>query len=298
MKGRKMELYQLQSFIAVASAGSLSRAAEIRNISLPGISKHIKMLEESVGHALFTRSAKGMELTEKGKLVLGYARRIHHDVECLRALSVQTEPIRVGLNVSPEFLELSLLKKLIESHHVGRNVSLTNLNTDQLLDKLGRKELELCLAFGEIPDGLEKLLIREVTMPLMIPCSWQRNIDDLAAECWIINTENCPFRNPLQQFWKVEDISPKTTIQAQDLSRKEIVAQGMGIGFLEPQDCLNLIRTGQARRHEFHEITVSLSVVYLDRSCQSLAELLQEYINMKYEEVELLLHQSDEVQCQ
>lgn len=43
-----MELYQLQSFIAVAQTGSLSKAAVARNISLSGISKHIKMLEEDI----------------------------------------------------------------------------------------------------------------------------------------------------------------------------------------------------------------------------------------------------------
>lgn len=43
-----MELYQLQSFITVAQTGSLSKAAVARNISLSGISKHIKMLEEEI----------------------------------------------------------------------------------------------------------------------------------------------------------------------------------------------------------------------------------------------------------
>jgi DNA-binding transcriptional LysR family regulator len=288
-----MELYQIQSFIAVANAGSLSRAAEIRNISLPGISKHIKMLEESLGHCLFTRTAKGMELTEKGEQVLEHARLIQQHVDSLTALSSQAEPIRVGLNVSPEFLQLSRLKKLVEDHYPGRNILLTNLNSDQLLDKLQRKELDLCLAFGEVATGFQKLFIHDVSMPLMVPTSRLAEIDDLGSECWIINTENCPFRIPLEQFWQSLNIMPTSTIQSQDLSRKEIVAQGMGVGFLEPHDGLYLIRTGQAKRLESHQLTVRLSVVYLDNIFQNLAELLREYISLRYVAIEPLLLQED-----
>lgn len=277
-----MELYHLKSFIAVANTGSLSRAAVVRNISLPGISKHIKMLEAQIGYPLFTRSAKGMELTDKGQQVLTYAERIQNEVDALTALTKQASPIRIGLNISPDFIQLFQLKKLLEQHHPKNEIVLTNHNSGMLLERLKQGELDLCLAYGQVPDRFQKLLICEVQMPLMIPVHLQHEAD-LSRECWIINTTDCPFKGPLEKFWHTQGMQPQSTILAQDLSRKELVAQGLGIGFLEPQDGLSLIKTKQARQHGQYFLTISLWVVFLDPSFQPDAERLQSYVRMKYD---------------
>lgn len=282
-----MELYQLQSFIAVAQTGSLSKAAVARNISLSGISKHIKMLEEDVCFPLFTRNVKGMELTEKGRLVLMHAKKIQQAIDCLHALSKQAPPIRIGLNISPDFIELFHLKKLLEQHRPNNETVLTNNNSGVLLNQLVNGELDLCLAFGEVPDRMQKLLIRNVQMPLMIPAKLPGDSLQLSRECWIINTAGCPFKGPLEEFWRVRDIQPQSTILAQDLSRKEMVAQGLGIGFLEPQDGLTLTKMGLARRHRAHFLQISLWVVFLDSSFRLVAELIQQYIQMRYDNLDL-----------
>lgn len=282
-----MELYQLQSFLAVAQTGSLSKAAVARNISLSGISKHIKMLEEEIRSPLFTRNAKGMALTEKGRTVLTHARKIQQTVDCLNALSKQAPPIRIGLNISPDFIELFHLKKLLEQHRPNIETVLTNNNSGILLDQLASGELDLCLAFGEIPGSMHKLLIRNVQMPLMIPAKLAGESLQLSRECWVINTAGCPFKSPLEKFWRVHGIQPQSTIPAQDLSRKEIVAQGLGIGFLEPQDGLSLMKMGLARKHRSHYLEISLWVVFLDNGFRLVAELLQKYLRMRYDNLDL-----------
>jgi DNA-binding transcriptional LysR family regulator len=283
-----MELYQLQSFIAVARTGSLSKAAVARNISLSGISKHIKMLEEEMRFPLFTRNAKGMELTEKGRLALSHARKIQQTVDCLDALAKQAPPIRIGVNISPDFIELFDLKKLLEQHRPNNDPVLTNNNSGVLLDQLANGELDLCLAFGEVPDRMHKLLIRKVQMPLMIPAKLAGDSLHLSRECWVINTAGCPFKSPLEEFWRAHDIQPQSTILAQDLSRKEIVAQGLGIGFLEPQDGLALTKKGLAGKHLSHFLEIDLWVVFLDNGFRLVAELLQNYLRMRYDNLDLM----------
>lgn len=278
-----MEFYQLKSFLAVARSGSLSRAAITRNISLPGISKHIKMLEGHFGYPLFTRTPKGMELTDNGQQVLHYAERIQHEVDNLTALSRKSRPVRIGLNIAPEFVELFHLKKLLEQHHPDNEISLTTQNSGILLENLGKDELDLCLAFGRIPSHFQKLLICRVQMPLMVPASLESSLSDLSRECWIINAAGCPFKEPLEEFWREHGIQPQSAILAQDLSRKELVAQGLGIGFLEPQDGLALIRKGQARRHGEYFLEVPLWVVYLGPAFCADAVRLQNYVRMRYE---------------
>lgn len=57
----------LRYFVAVADAGSVTRAAEELYVSQPALTKQIKQLETLLGAPLFTRSRAGMTLTEPGR---------------------------------------------------------------------------------------------------------------------------------------------------------------------------------------------------------------------------------------
>lgn len=59
-----LELYKV--FYTVAKCGSLSKAAEELYISQPAVSQAIKQLESQMGGKLFTRTHKGMLLSETG----------------------------------------------------------------------------------------------------------------------------------------------------------------------------------------------------------------------------------------
>ena len=278
-----MELYQLKSFLAVVRHGSLSRAAVSRHISLPGISKHIKMPEEEFGFPLFTRSPRGMVLTGDGQRVLRHAEQIQQEVDGLSALARRAPAIRVGLNIAPDFLELYQLQQLLVRHHPDSDITLTNQNSGTLLAGLDKGELDLCLAFGPVPPHLHTLPIHRVEMVLMVPAAQPMNLSDLSSQCWIVNTAGCPFKEPLEDFWRSHGITPRATLLAQDLSRRELVAQGLGIGFLEPQDGLALIDKGLGRRLGSFVIKIPLSVVYRNPAFQAEAGLLRHYVQERYE---------------
>lgn len=278
-----MELYQLKSFLAVVRTGSLSRAAVCRNISLPGISKHIKTLEELFGCRLFVRTPKGMDLTEKGRQVLPYAERIQREADNLAALARQAQPLRIGLNIVPEFIDMLQLKRLFERRHPDHDITLTNHNSGVLLESLSKSELDICLAFGRVPEQFPRLLIRNVRMVLMVPTTLPDSLTDLSRACWIVNTAGCPFKEPLDQFFKAHNITPQSTILAQDLSRRELVAQGLGIGFLEPQDGIALMQKGLARHHGDFFLEIPLWVAYRDPAHREDAEQLQRYIRNRYD---------------
>ena len=64
-----INLDQLRIFPAVAQSHSFTRAAEIVHLTQPGISKHIKQMEEYLGVALFDRAGKKATLTEAGTIL-------------------------------------------------------------------------------------------------------------------------------------------------------------------------------------------------------------------------------------
>src|ERR1017187_5541767 len=64
-----INLDQLRIFQAVAQSRSFTRAAALVHLTQPGISKHIKQMEEYFAVFLFDRSSKKVSLTEPGKIL-------------------------------------------------------------------------------------------------------------------------------------------------------------------------------------------------------------------------------------
>ncbi len=67
---------KLKTFHAAAGAGSLTAAAELLNISQSAVSRQISALETSLGVVLFHRHARGLEMTEQGRLLYDTTRDI------------------------------------------------------------------------------------------------------------------------------------------------------------------------------------------------------------------------------
>lgn len=67
---------RLHAFLAVARTGNLTAAADLIGLTQPALTKTIRRLEGDVGATLFSRSARGMRLTEVGELFLSHAQAI------------------------------------------------------------------------------------------------------------------------------------------------------------------------------------------------------------------------------
>lgn len=65
---------QLDTFLCVAEAGSFSKAAEKMYIIPTAVIKQINLLEGNLGVMLFTRSHRGLTLTEAGRAFLMHRR--------------------------------------------------------------------------------------------------------------------------------------------------------------------------------------------------------------------------------
>lgn len=71
-----MNLKHLHYFWAAATAGGVVRAGEQLHVSPQTLSGQIKLLEARLGCALFRKAGRGLELTEAGRVALGYADQI------------------------------------------------------------------------------------------------------------------------------------------------------------------------------------------------------------------------------
>jgi DNA-binding transcriptional LysR family regulator len=71
-----MDLLQLEHFLAVVEERTFTRAAERVGRTQPAISQSIKKLEEEVGAPLFARDLHDVSLTEAGRVLVEYARKM------------------------------------------------------------------------------------------------------------------------------------------------------------------------------------------------------------------------------
>lgn len=73
---RNLDLTALRSFVAVADAGGVTRAAGLLHLTQSAVSMQLKRLEESLGIGLLDRSSRRIGLTAEGEQLLSYARRM------------------------------------------------------------------------------------------------------------------------------------------------------------------------------------------------------------------------------
>lgn len=117
-----MNLHHLRLFRAVATEGSLTRAAEKLNLSQSALSTQIRALEAALGHDLFERQGRRLVLTEAGRIALDHADAIFLTVEDLSAVmrerGLARRAVRVGaLATLSRNFQMAFLRPL-----VGRDV--------------------------------------------------------------------------------------------------------------------------------------------------------------------------------
>ena len=150
-----MELRQLQYFLACARCGSLTTAAEELFTTQPHVSMVIRELEKELGTRLFTRRSNGVELTEAGERVYGYALRALRNAELFATISREQREhtLRVATNNSSN-MAVMLTAFYNEFTGNGKNRELylrfTECGTEKMISLLSAHEYDLGFLF--VPD--------------------------------------------------------------------------------------------------------------------------------------------------
>jgi DNA-binding transcriptional LysR family regulator len=143
-----VELRHIRYFLAVAEERNFTRAAEKLGIGQPPVSQQIRDLEDELGARLFHRVPHGAELTEAGEAFLVEARSILAGAEqaklaVQRAHRGQSGMLSLGLSSSAAFNPLvSGAIQRFRRRWPDVHLTLDEMNTTRLLERLGRGELD------------------------------------------------------------------------------------------------------------------------------------------------------------
>lgn len=95
-----IDLQKIETFLCAAEKLNISEAAKQLHLSQPTVSHQIKLLEQELGSALFTRSTTGLRLTEAGQLLLPRARRLLHDTANLQSMMSSLQEVAGELRIA------------------------------------------------------------------------------------------------------------------------------------------------------------------------------------------------------
>jgi LysR family hca operon transcriptional activator len=170
----RMELRHLKYFVAVAETGSLTVAAEQRlHTSQPSLSRQIRDLEDEVGAELFSRSARGVELTAAGKAFLDHARLALAQVDAAkeaarRASTPARKVFALGFLTGQEMTWLPRAMQVLREELPNVDVTVSSHYSPDLADALARGKLDLAFLRAEPGFDLEyRVVSREKLLVLM-----------------------------------------------------------------------------------------------------------------------------------
>ncbi len=137
-------------FYTVANTGNISKAAKELYISQPAISKSIQKLEENVGCRLFTRSSRGVLLTEEGQLLYDHVRAAFETLsigeeKLKRSIELGIGHLKLGVSSTLcKYLLLPYLKEFIRRNpHIS--ISITCQSTNETLKLLEDDKIDIGL---------------------------------------------------------------------------------------------------------------------------------------------------------
>ena len=230
-----MDLRQLRYFVAVAERGGFGAAASALNVAQSALSRHIKLLEHELGGALFERGARGVALTEPGKVLLARGRWLLGAVEDIR-VEVSTEnrepggTVRLGAPSTLADIFFAPLARLFAERFPRVRLELSEGLTEEMTDRLLRAELDIAIVTAPQPnDHLDysTLVIEQVFAigPAGDPrlkrgTLTRKEFDRLPAA--IRPLSRTPFPLGVPSSLRVESMTPL----------KQMVALGLGYGLL------------------------------------------------------------------
>jgi LysR family transcriptional activator of nhaA len=164
-----MNFKHLHYFWVTAKAGGIVRAGEQLNTTPQTLSSQIKLLEERMGHALFRKVGRRLELTDVGRVALSYADQIFALGTDLEARMRQDSPdtrnveLRVGVADSLSKLVVYHLLEPALDLGVGLHMSCHEGKFQDLLGQLAVHKLDLVLADEPLP---RKVSVKAFNHPL------------------------------------------------------------------------------------------------------------------------------------
>ena len=290
---------QLSIFLKVADTGSITKAAELLNLTQPAVSIQLKNFQKQFKQPLIELVGKKIYITDFGKEIVLAAGRILKEVETLEykaaglsgrlAGKLKISVVSTGKYVIPYFLS-GFLKI-----HPEVELELDVSNKNQVLENLERNEVDFTLV-SVLPDHLfikkmdlmpNKLFLMGANPPN--PNTEILDYKDLESLQLIYREPGSATRKVMEQFTKTKKIKVKKQLELKSNEAvKQAVIAGLGYSILPLIGAKNEIANKQLHiiKTKGLPIVTHWNMVWLaDKKLSPLAQAYLDYLKKEKNEI-------------
>ena len=238
-----LNYHHLRYFWEVARQGGVKPAADKLRISQSTISAQVQALETELGEPLFTRSGRGLTLTEAGQRVFSYADEIFRmGEELLEGMKQQptTRPMRLQIGIAdslPKLLAYRIVKPVFQLPYRVQPVCREGKSPD-LLAQLSAFRLDIVLSDEPAPSSLQAFnhLLGECgisfcatpALAASLKRSFPGSLNDAPA---LLPAANNAIRRSLEKWFHAQRIRPRVVAEFEDAALTNMAAVD-GLGFV------------------------------------------------------------------
>ena len=241
--GTTHSLYDV--FLRVASDGSFTAAAQALGYTQSAVSRQVQTLEDELGSVLFDRLARGVRLTEAGRVLVPHAEAVRDRLAAARAelsalRTLDGGLLRVGAFSTADAALLPRALAAFRRRHPGVTLARTEGPSVKHLGLLAAGELDIAVVSATAGRALDGCALRHlldepmfVAMPQDHPLAGRERVRlaELADEEWVAGStrpEDTLMRPVLEGGFR-----PRTTLVVRDwIAKQGFVAAGLGVTLL------------------------------------------------------------------
>jgi DNA-binding transcriptional LysR family regulator len=239
-----MLLSQLQAFLEVARARSVSRAADSLFLTQPALTARIQGLERDLGAQLFVRTPRGMKLTEAGDAFLPFAARAIETLADGRRMVNAFERGGAGklaLGAAPA-VSTYVLPAVLARFSVGHPrvaVSVRTGHSEELLDLVVRDRVDLGLVRAlRHPDIASTPLYEDRLLLVVEPkhrfaLTGSIELAQIAGEQLVLFDRTSSYTELTNALFRGAGVVPLGVMELDNIeAAKKMVQQGFGVALL------------------------------------------------------------------
>jgi DNA-binding transcriptional LysR family regulator len=240
-----LNLNHLAVFHAVAESGSVTLGAQRLMVSQPAVSKQVKQLERSLQARLFDRHAKGISLTDSGRLLADYARKIFALVDEAETAMADVTAMRRGslsIGASPTLGTYLLPRALVyfRRRFPGVRVRLEIEHSHLLRGRLNEGALDLGLTEADVhwPELDSRVLMTDELVAIAHPShplARKRKVtpEALCRESFVVREAGSETRSLVERTLAAQGhaITPTLSLSSTEAVKQAVIA-GLGVAML------------------------------------------------------------------
>ena len=244
----------IQCFAAVVREGNVTRAAETLHLTQPAVTQQLKRLSEESGLTLFTRTAKGLELTPDGVILAQKAEQVLSTItefrQAARDIAGQVRgSLRIGTILDPDSIRLGAFLNTLVRRAPALETELTHGISGDIPEKIMRDELDVGYYVGNVNDTIRStsagrdnnallfhcLELAPFTYQVIAPPGWEQRVagrgwDELAALPWIGTPPASVHNRLLEPIFREHGVRQKIiAVVDQEPSMLAMVRSGVGL---------------------------------------------------------------------